>query len=237
MFGALEVRVDGLRLGGRDFGGVKPKQLLEALLLARGRLVSKDRIAELLWGDALPQRVAATVETCVSVLRRRLDVRPGLGRRLLATEPGGYRLVAEEFAVDLDRYELLLRGAAAATGAERRSALESAVEIGQLELLADEPYSAWVEPEREHYRERQVQALVELAECCLDLGDQRATLAAAERAIALEPTRERAYRAAMRAHHAGGDRDGALRAYERCRRRWPMSSASRRRLTPPSCIW
>jgi DNA-binding SARP family transcriptional activator/pimeloyl-ACP methyl ester carboxylesterase len=218
MFGALEVRVDGLRLGGRDLGGVKPKQLLEVLLLARGRLVSKDRIAELLWGDALPQRVAATVETYVSVLRRRLDVRPGLGRRVLATEPGGYRLVAEEFDVDLDRYESLLRGAAAATGVERRSALEHAVEIGQLELLADEPYGAWVEPARAHYRERQVQALVELAECCLGLGDHHATLAAAERAVALEPTRERAYRAAMRAHHAGGDRDGALRAYERCRR-------------------
>jgi DNA-binding SARP family transcriptional activator/pimeloyl-ACP methyl ester carboxylesterase len=217
MFGTLEVRVDGRRLRGRDFGGVKPKQLLAVLLLERGRLVSKDRIAELLWGDALPQRVAPTVETYVSVLRRRLDARPGLGRRVLATEPGGYRLVAEEFAVDVDRYESLLRRAAAATGAQRRAALESAVEIAQLELLADEPYSAWVVPARAHYRERQVQALVELAECCLDLGDHHATLAAAERAIALEPTRERAYRAAMCAHHAGGDRDGALRAYERCR--------------------
>jgi DNA-binding SARP family transcriptional activator/pimeloyl-ACP methyl ester carboxylesterase len=218
MFGPLEVRVDGLWLGRRDLGGVKPKQLLEVLLLDRGRLVSKDRIAELLWGEALPQHVAATVETYVSVLRRRLDVRPGLGRRVSVTEPGGYRLVAEGLAVDLDRYESLLRRAAAATGAERRSALEPAVEMGQLELLADEPYSAWVAPAREHYRERQVQALVELAECCLDLGDHEATLAAAERAIALEPTRERAYRAAMRAHHAAGDRDGALRAYERCRR-------------------
>jgi len=218
MFGPLEVRVEGLRLGRRDLGGVKPKRLLEALLLDRGRFVPKDRIAEVLWGAALPQRVAATVETYVSVLRRRLDASPGLGRRMIVTEPGGYRLVAEEVAVDLDRYEWLLRRAGAAAGAERRSALEAAVEVGRLDLLADEPYSAWVAPAREHYRERQVQALVELAECCLELGDHQATLAAAERAIALEPTRERAYRAAMRAQHAAGDRDGALRAYERCRR-------------------
>ena len=217
MFGPLELRVDDSRLGPRDFGGIKPKQLLEMLLLERGRMVPKDRIAELLWGAALPQRVAATVETYVAVLRRRLDVRPGLGRRLIATEPGGYRLIAEQLAVDLDRYESLLRRAVAAAGAERRSALEAVVEMGQLELLTDEPYGAWVVPAREHYRECQVQALVELAECCLDEGDHRAAVAAAERAATLEPTRERAYRAAMRAHHALGDRDGALRAYERCR--------------------
>jgi DNA-binding SARP family transcriptional activator/pimeloyl-ACP methyl ester carboxylesterase len=217
MFGSLELRVDGSRLGARDFGGVKPKQLLEVLLLERGRLVPKDRIAELLWGAALPQRVSATVETYVAVLRRRLDALPRSGRRLIATEPGGYRLIAEQLEVDVDRYESLLRRAAAAAGAERRSVLEAAVEMGELELLADEPYSAWVAPAREHYRERQVQALVDLAECCLDQGDQRAALGAAGRAVALEPTRERAYRAAMRAHQAVGDRDGALRAYERCR--------------------
>jgi DNA-binding SARP family transcriptional activator len=217
MFGPLGLRVDGSQLGTRDFGGVKPKQLLEVLLLERGRLVPKDRIAELLWGAALPRRVAATVETYVAVLRRRLDARPGLGRRLIATEPGGYRLIAEQLVVDVDHYEWLLRRAAAAAEAERRSVLEAAVEIGELELLADEPYGSWVVPAREHYRERQVQALVDLAECCLDQGDQRAALAAAERAIARERTRERAYRAVMRAHQAVGDRDGALRAYERCR--------------------
>jgi pimeloyl-ACP methyl ester carboxylesterase len=70
---------------------------------------------------------------------------------------------------------------------------------------------------REHYRGRQVQALVELAECCLELGDHGAALVAAERAIAREPTRERAHRAAMLALHAAGDRAGALRAYGRCR--------------------
>jgi hypothetical protein len=63
MFGPLELRIDGSRLGPRDFGGVRPEQVLEVLLLERRRLVAKDRIAELLWGAALPQRVAATVET------------------------------------------------------------------------------------------------------------------------------------------------------------------------------
>jgi pimeloyl-ACP methyl ester carboxylesterase/DNA-binding SARP family transcriptional activator len=155
--------------------------------------------------------VAPTIETYVSVLRRRL-------RTAILTEAGGYRVPAEAIEVDLDRYEALLRRAAAGRGAERRSALERAVELGALELLADEPYAPWVVPVREHYRARQVQALVELAECCLELSDPAAALAAAEHALRLEPTRERACRAAMIAHHRAGDRDAALRVYERGRR-------------------
>jgi DNA-binding SARP family transcriptional activator/pimeloyl-ACP methyl ester carboxylesterase len=214
MLGPLELGVDGRRLGPRDLGGAKPRQLLEVLLLERGRPVPKDRIAELLWGEALPQRVAATIETYVSVLRRRLAT----ARDVLVTEPGGYRLVTEQLRVDVDEYEALLRRAATSAAGERRAALEAAVALGELELLADEPYAPWVAPARAHYRERQVQALVDLAECCLELGDPRAARAAAERAVGLEPTQERAYRLAMLAHRAGGDRDGALRAYERCRR-------------------
>ena len=213
MFGPLDVRVDGSRFGPRDLGGVKPKQLLEVLLLERGRLVPKDRIAELMWGEALPQRVAATIETYMSVLRRRL----GLGRELIRTEPSGYRLMTDALELDVDRYEALLQAAATGAPAGRRRALETATRLGQLDLLADEPYAAWIVPTREHYRERQVQALVDLAECCNELGDHRAALAAAERAVALDPTRERAHRAAMLAHRALGDRDGALRCYERCR--------------------
>jgi DNA-binding SARP family transcriptional activator/pimeloyl-ACP methyl ester carboxylesterase len=217
MFGPLELRLDGALIGPRDLGGLKPKQLLELLLLERGRPVSKDRIAEALWGEDLPQRVGPTIETYVSVLRGRLDRPPGRSRRLIRTEHGGYRVSTEEVAIDADRLEDLLRSAAEADGAKRRSALEAAVELAGADLLADEPYAAWVIPTREHYRERRVQALVDLAECCLVLGDARAGLAAAEQAVALEPTRERGYRAAMLAHHALGERDAALWVYERCR--------------------
>jgi DNA-binding SARP family transcriptional activator len=86
LFGSLELDVARGTLGARDLGGVKPKQLLEQLLLERGRAVPKDRLADQLWGNQLPQRVAATVETYVSVLRRHLG--PGI----ISTEPGGYRV-------------------------------------------------------------------------------------------------------------------------------------------------
>lgn len=41
LFGPLTLDVNGGRLGPRDFGGVKPKQVLEVLLVRRGRAVHK----------------------------------------------------------------------------------------------------------------------------------------------------------------------------------------------------
>ena len=73
VFGSVHVTVDGRRLTAKDFGGRKPKQLLEILVLSSGRYVSKDQLAHLLWGDALPQNASGSLEHYVSVLRRRLS--------------------------------------------------------------------------------------------------------------------------------------------------------------------
>ena len=73
LFGSLQIE-DGHRwVGPDDLGGRKPKQLLEILLNERGRVVSKDRMVDLLWPDDLPQNAAATLDTYVSVLRRHLE--------------------------------------------------------------------------------------------------------------------------------------------------------------------
>ena len=217
MFGPLQLEVAGRSLGARDLGGVKPKQLLEVLLLDCGRTVPKDRIADRLWGEQLPQRTDATIESYVSVLRRALDVEPGLGRRLILTEHGGYRIAADAVSRDVDRFEAAIRRAAGADHKQRRAALEQAVELADEELLADEPYADWAEPLRQHCLALLLQALVDLAECCLALGDPRGAVAVSERALALQPTTERAVRVHMTAHWALGAPDAAIRAYERCR--------------------
>jgi hypothetical protein len=42
----------GRTFGPDDFGGSRPKQLLEIMVAARGRRVPVDRVAELLWQSA-----------------------------------------------------------------------------------------------------------------------------------------------------------------------------------------
>jgi hypothetical protein len=83
MFGALQLRIRETVLGPGDLGSTKAKQLFEILLL---------------------ERVAATVEGYVSVLRARLGI-----AGLIRTDRGGYRLSPEHVSTDVDRFGVLLR--------------------------------------------------------------------------------------------------------------------------------
>jgi pimeloyl-ACP methyl ester carboxylesterase/DNA-binding SARP family transcriptional activator len=213
LFGPIEVRVGLQRLGPRDFGGVKPKQLLEALLLHRGRPLAKDRLAEMIWGDARPKNMAATIESYISVLRSRL----GEAAVLVSTETGGYRAELRDVGVDLDEFDALLRQAAGASPAVRRQRLDSALAIAAGELLEDEPYAEWAFDIRGVYAERRLQATCDLAETCLALSDPMLAAELAERVLAQDPLFERAHRIAILAHYALGDGARALRTYERCR--------------------
>jgi pimeloyl-ACP methyl ester carboxylesterase/DNA-binding SARP family transcriptional activator len=213
MFGAIEVKVDSQRLGPRDFGGVKPKQLLEALLVQRGRSLAKDQLAEMIWGEALPRKVAATIEGYVSLLRSRLGAASGL----IATEAGGYRADLGGVRVDVDVFDRLLRDAAGALPVERRQRLEAALAIATADVFEDEPYADWAIELRRMYAERRLQATCDLAETCLALDDPRAAVELAERALVLDQLFERAHRVAVIGHYALGEEGRALRAFERCR--------------------
>src|SRR5262245_45797860 len=95
LFGTLEIEDGGRVLGPRDLGGTRPKQVLELLLAARGHLVAVDRLAELLWGEDLPQNAANALQTFVSVLRRNLSADRARARELVVTETEAYRFATE----------------------------------------------------------------------------------------------------------------------------------------------
>src|SRR5215217_5855697 len=81
LFGATAVVLpDGSRV--TDLGGIKPRQVLEMLALSVGAPVSKDRLVEQLWGGNPPRTFMATLESYISLLRRRLGVGRGRGSAL-----------------------------------------------------------------------------------------------------------------------------------------------------------
>lgn len=213
LFGPIMVGWPEAMLGPRDFGGVKPKQLLELLLLERGRAVSKDRLADGLWGEALPISASASLETYVSVLRRRIPN----GRDLIATTRSGYQLVRDAVSVDLDEFDRLVRAAASEEAADRYLHLAAAVALGTEMVLADEPYAEWVLAARRMYAERHLQARVQLAESCLVLGRFGEAAEHAGAALVADALSERAARARMLAFHAVGDQPRALRIYAELR--------------------
>jgi DNA-binding SARP family transcriptional activator len=216
MFGALEV-VDGTRrLGPRDLGGVKPKRLFEILLTRRGAVVTKDELADLLWGERLPRDHVATLEAYVSVLRTKLQ--PGVARTesVIVTTNGGYCVATDRLDIDIDRFDDLAARARAANGAARAELLAGAVALVSGELLEDEPYVDWVQELRARYLSVGMDTLLASAGAELDFGRAEEAWATAERVLSIDHLREAAYRVAMEAAAALGRREVALRLYYRC---------------------
>ena len=90
LFGPLSVEDGERKLGPRDLGGTRPKQVLEILLTARGHRVPTDRLIELLWGREPPADPTGSLQTFVSVLRRHLTPERERARELVVTEPGRF---------------------------------------------------------------------------------------------------------------------------------------------------
>jgi DNA-binding SARP family transcriptional activator len=219
LFGALTIEDGARALGPADLGGVRPKQVLEILLAARGHRVPTERIAELLWGSERPKDVSGSIQTFVSVLRRHLTDDRVLARQLVVTEVEAYRLASDLVELDLDRFdELLERAAAEPTRLARRS-LEQALDLANGEVLEDEPYTSWAEDLRKTYKGRVLGARVDAAATALADLDYRAALMHAQMAIALDPYSERAQRQQMLALYALGRQHDALSAYRAFRQR------------------
>jgi DNA-binding SARP family transcriptional activator len=215
LFGPLAVTIDGRRIGSRDLGGVRPKQVLELLLAARGHRVPTARLAERLWGQRPPQHAGGSLQTFVSVLRRRLTSDREHARAVIVTEAEAYRVDTQLVDLDLDRFDSLLESASRAPAHVARRCLEQALSLVRGEVLEDEPYAEWAQELRGVYHARILGARLDAAEIGLVAGDYGAALEHAEVAIGMDGFSERAHQLAMLALYALGRQHRALETYRR----------------------
>jgi DNA-binding SARP family transcriptional activator len=181
-------------------------------------VVSKHRIADLLWGEMLPRDFVATVESHVSVLRRRLREALPASERAIVTEPGGYRLDPECVRVDLDDFDELLTIAATSSNGVAEGHLMEAIGLIRGDVFEDEPYSVWAESLRGHYRPRAVGALLDAARHALARADFDRALELAQRVLAMDTEVEAAYQIEMIGYYRLGRQEEALRAFGRCQK-------------------
>ena len=218
VWGTLRIHTPTQVVTGRDFPGIKPKELLEILVAERGHIVSKLRLADLLWPDAPGNDHVATLETYVSVARR--TIQPGVRARdsVIVTEPGGYRLDADRTTLDLEEFDRLVREAAELSPLDALAALNTALALIRGPAFEDEPYADWTEPLRASCAHKHVQVLVDAGRLSLVTGEAVEALALAEQAVAADPFAEAAYQILMTASYALWRQEDALRAFERCRK-------------------
>lgn len=159
VLGGLQVRRGETVLGARDLGGCKPRQVLEILVLHRGTPVSKDRLIDMIWADAAPPEALPTLESYISILRRRIQ--PGNSRSgPLRTVTAGYVIDRDLLDLDLDRFNALLEQARHTTAEAAYPLLLQALAIAAEPLLADESCPAWAEAERGEHAAQLNQAKV-----------------------------------------------------------------------------
>jgi DNA-binding SARP family transcriptional activator/tetratricopeptide (TPR) repeat protein len=81
-------------------GGSKPRAILAALVLERGRVVPASRLVDVVWPDDPPDSARALVQTYVSSLRKSF-ARHGFPN-VIDTQPPGYRVRLDGATVDAD---------------------------------------------------------------------------------------------------------------------------------------
>jgi DNA-binding SARP family transcriptional activator/basic membrane lipoprotein Med (substrate-binding protein (PBP1-ABC) superfamily) len=219
--GRIAVEAEGVVIDEQHFPGRQGRLLFAYLVAQHGRLVPRDELADVLWGDAPPATWEKALSVLVSKLRGVLTESGVDGATALTAAFGCYQLELPEGTW----IDVLAAGSAAAEA-------EGFLEMGEFEnataaaALAEShtrsPFlpgddGSWVEEKRRELDEVRARALSSLAEASLRTDRATEAVRWAGLAVEAEPFRETGYRRLMEAHVAAGDRGEALRVYERCR--------------------
>jgi YVTN family beta-propeller protein len=220
LLGPLQVTRDGARL---PLGGRQQRAVLALLLAETGNVVSLGRIADALWGEHVPARFAATVQTYVFHLRGVLE----LGRersapaRVLVTEPGGYRLDVDDDAVDVTIFERQVRDGQAQFArqefAQAATTLTGALALWRGEVLADLVDFEFVAPLAARLEQLRRSAVVSRIEAELALGRGSALIGELDDLVARYPLDEELHVARILALYRAGRQSDALDAYRAVR--------------------
>jgi DNA-binding SARP family transcriptional activator len=197
------------RLGIRDATidiGSNGQRLLA--LLAVDGACDRSYLSAVLWPDCSERHAHANLRATLSRLHRRnVDHMIQIDNRVLSLQ--------EQVQVDVQ--DLIATASAVLDGTGRAPDRCTLRELCTKDLLVGW-YEDWVLRERERIRQLRLHALETLSDQLLATGNAMAAVEAALEAVALEPLRESAHRAAIRAYLVEGNRGEALCQLAKLRR-------------------
>jgi len=213
ILGPVQAVRDGRELA---LGGPRRRAVLALLLVAGGRVVLAERLAEDLWGGYPPPAAAGTLRSHLSRLRTLTEPDAALVAR-----GGGYALAAGPDQVDAARFERLAaagrealeHGEAAAAAARFREGLG----LWRGAALADVADVGVLAREGARLEELRLVAVEGRLEADVELGAAAETAGELEGLVAEYPVRERLWRLLVLALYRCGRQADALAAYRRAR--------------------
>lgn len=206
----------------RDELGRRATVVLARLALAGGQPVTRQSLADAVWGDPLPRSWPAALRNVVSEVRRGLD-RCGIPAALFhsAADDGYLLRLPADAHIDVVALRHDVEGAEAALhvadDATAAAAAERCLAVTTREVLPGHA-EPWIDAVRLEVADLRIRALAVSAQAALALGDAPAAERRARTLVAIAPLREDGHRLLMRSLAADGNNAAALDAYAACRR-------------------
>jgi DNA-binding SARP family transcriptional activator len=217
LLGTLDADIDGRPI---DLGGPRQRSVLALLLVARGEVVSVDRLIDDLWRGEPPPRAMGALQAYVSNLRRALepDRAPRTAAQHLISAAPGYAVRFAGSAVDAWQFEDLVRAARdAGSPVQALSILEQALALWRGDALAEFAVEPWAAPEAARLDELRLVARERLVDAQIHAGRAAEAVVSAETLIRDVPLREEGWRLLALSQYLGGRQGDALATLRRAR--------------------
>lgn len=224
VLGALSVRVRGVSVVPT---APKSRQVLALLALHADQVVTVSALVEELWGSKPPRSARTTLQTYVLQLRELIGsalVGGGGGcsaKDVLATVPGGYRLVSSAGGVDFREFERRAgagyRAMDAGDFAGAACRLAGALALWSGPALTDIQAGIRIDMEARRLEEARLSVLDQRVEADLRLGRHRELLPELTVLVNQHRMHESLHGQFMLALHRSGRRGEALDVYQRLR--------------------
>ncbi|WP_327088345.1 winged helix-turn-helix domain-containing protein [Nonomuraea sp. NBC_01738] len=196
-----------------DVPGARLRALLAALALEPGRIVTRARLVDWIWGEQPPSDQVNALQALVSRLRRVLP------DGVVEADAGGYRLAVGSDDVDAGRFERMVGQARTAEPEARAELLRSGLELWRGPAMADIALrdSETFDVAAARLDELHVAALGDRVDADIRLGRGSEMVSELTELVAAHPLREGFVAALMRALAEAGRGTEALTVYQRTR--------------------
>jgi len=215
LLGGFEVSVEDRRLPHSAWRLRKARTLVKLLALQPSHRLHRDRVVEYLWPDLGVDAARNNLHQVVHAARRAFSTLGVDGASVLGLQDDLVVLGAGSHVVtDVET----LQADVARVGASGDAAALAGV-LGQSphELLPEDAYEPWAQPQADALREWRLHVVMDLAENAAAGPEPEAAAALLAPVISANPLNEPAYRAMMRALARSGRRSEALIVFERLR--------------------
>jgi DNA-binding SARP family transcriptional activator len=211
LLGPVDVTVDGTP---RPVRGLRRKAVLAVLALHGGEIVSTDRLADVVWGEAAPLTVVNTLQHNVLYLRQVLG-----SKAAILARPPGYVLDLGSEATDVQVADRLIRqGTQAAGPMDSARYLRAALALWRGRPLVDVGGVAWLEEQARRLDQLRHRASCALIDARLELGEHAQLVPDLEGLTLGHPFDEQIHGQLMLALYRSGRQADALAAFRRLRR-------------------